>query len=741
MTDEFKFPTELKLWKYELERRALRFGLTLIPVSYTVVSFDEMSEIAATHGFPLTVPHWRNGQNSIHLKRSYKYGHQNIMELVINTCPAKAYLHESNTLITQKAVMAHVNGHVDIFTRNAYFKPTNRDMINTMEDNRALFEKLINEYGEHKVKKLYDFLLSFESCIDANSLYIRREEAPKSESELEKEEKLRKIPKRIPVPEGLPESFDKWLNPTEWIESQKKQIEKDEKHRGNIEKGLVIPERPMYDILEFLKRYAPLQKFEIALIDIVQKNSYYFAPQVRTKLLHEGWATLVEEEIMMEAGVIKDSEYRCFSVELASVQRSRKKGINPYRLGYELLMDIWYRWDTGRHGEIWEKCDSVFIKKHWDEFAIFKNIFEQCERDIIEFAKQWKEFSAFYSALRNGELGVPKEFFVNDMLTDRYLVLSWLKYKNVSMEFNLMEKRLSEMLPIEKVAQERLKFLLNENSNIFSDLLFGKARKDVYSAYGREDLYLWTGHEVQVELDVLRKFLEFKKRFHSENTNIESLPILPDWMEYAKKFVGEISLGKGKEKLFEVTESYDDLMLLDEFFTKEFCLKHKYFLYKAKPVWNWDLYPDYEEEHYFLENRSFERIKQFLLFQYTNAFNPIIFVQNGNYENKGELSLMHMHNGVDLEWGEKQIHIVDVLERLFNLWGKRAVHLFTIRTIAKEEQPFWFYWHNTEEKSTSDEPEEVTGELILCSFGPHGEKGKIGYYEKVIEKVKFKAPF
>lgn len=741
MLDEFKFPTELKLWKYELERRALRFGLTLVPVSYTIVNFDEMSEIAATGGFPVTIPHWRNGQNSIHFKKRYKYGMQHIMELVINTNPARAYLHETNTITTQKAVMAHVNGHVDIFTRNAYFKPTNRDMINAMEDDRALFEKLISDYGERKVKKLYDFLLSFESCIDANSLYTKREEAFKSESELEKEEKLRKVPKRIPVPEGLPESFDKWLNPVEWIEDQKKQIEEKEKRKGEVEKGLVIPERPMRDILEFLKRYAPLQKFEVALIDIAQRHSYYFAPQARTKLLHEGWATLVEEQIMSEAGVMKDSEYINFSEVLAAVQRGRKKGINPYRLGYELLMDIWLRWDTGRHGEIWEKCDSVFIKEHWDEFAIFKNIFEKCERDIIEFAKRWREFSAFYDALRRGELGVPKEFFTCDMLINQYLILSWLKYENVDTEFNAMEKRFNDMLPIEEKAKEQFQVLLSENSGVSTELLFGKARKDVYYAYGRGDLYLWTQHEVEVELNVLKKFLSFKKGFSGENVIVESLSILPDWIEYAKKFAGEISLGKGKEKLFEVTESYDDLMILDEFFTKEFCLKHKYFLYKAKPVWNWDLYPDYKEEHYFLENRSFERIKQFLLFQYTNAFNPVIDVQDGNYENKGELYLVHHHNGVDLEWEESEIHIEDVLERLYSIWGKRAVHLLTIRADVPDERPFWFDWHSTADASTSNEPEEVTGEVVLCSWGPHGEKNKVGYYEEIMDQIKFKAPF
>ena len=69
MIEDLKFPTELKLWKYELERLGLRFGLQLIPIDYTVVDFDEMGEIAATHGFPVVPPHWRNGQESISNKK------------------------------------------------------------------------------------------------------------------------------------------------------------------------------------------------------------------------------------------------------------------------------------------------------------------------------------------------------------------------------------------------------------------------------------------------------------------------------------------------------------------------------------------------------------------------------------------------------------------------------------------------------------------------------------------------
>ena len=53
--------------------------------------------------------------------------------------------------------------------------------------------------------------------------------------------------------------------------------------------------------------------------------------------------------------------------------------------------------------------------------------------------------------------------------------------------------------------------------------------------------------------------------------------------------------------------------------------------------------------NYEIESREFKKIKEKLLFQLTNFGQPFIYVEDANYENRGELLLRHRHEGIDLQ--------------------------------------------------------------------------------------------
>jgi stage V sporulation protein R len=74
-----------------------------------------------------------------------------------------------------------------------------------------------------------------------------------------------------------------------------------------------------------------------------------------------------------------------------------------------------------------------------------------------------------------------------------------------------------------------------------------------------------------------------------------------------------------------------------------------------------------------IESREFKKIKERLLFGLTNFGRPIIVVQDGNFENRGELYLVHQHSGIDL----KIDYAEDTMRNLHKLWT-RPVHLETI---------------------------------------------------------------
>lgn len=121
-------------------------------------------------------------------------------------------------------------------------------------------------------------------------------------------------------------------------------------------------------------------------------------------------------------------------------------------------------------------------------------------------------------------------------------------------------------------------------------------------------------------------------------------------------------LGLGREKIFEVRKIFNDVTFIDEFLTEDFCIRNKMFVYKFNKKTN----------KFEVNTRDFKAIKSQLLFQMTNFGQPIIRVEDSNFENRGELLVGHTHEGVDLQ----PDFLSATLKNLYKVWG-RPVNLVT----------------------------------------------------------------
>jgi len=97
--------------------------------------------------------------------------------------------------------------------------------------------------------------------------------------------------------------------------------------------------------------------------------------------------------------------------------------------------------------------------------------------------------------------------------------------------------------------------------------------------------------------------------------------------------------GLGREKIFEVRRFYNDVTFIDEFMTEEFCVRSKFFVYKFNK----------RTGQYEVDTKDFKAIKAKLLFHMTNFGQPIIRIEDANYGNRGELLLVHLHEGIDMQ--------------------------------------------------------------------------------------------
>jgi len=371
--------------------------LNPFPACFEMVSYEEINALASYTGFPSRYPHWRFGMDYVRNTNMYRYGMQHIYEMVINNNPAYAYLLEGSELAIVKAVIAHVYGHSDFFRNNYVFAPTDRNFINKMGSHAAIIRKIINKQGIEKVEAFIDSCLMIEDLIEPNYPFLpvkRKERRPIFE----------KMKEAAEVPRFRSKDYmDKYINPPEFLEEQKKKIEDAKK---GIKAKLAHPDK---NIMLFLLENAPLKQWEEKILAIMLEEAYYFLPQKQTKIMNEGWATYWHSKIMMEyllkpENIMDQDELITYCDWNSKIIPKSRKNLNPYRLGLDLFRDIEFRWNTGRHGKAYEECDDMHHKSQWDtrEGKGLEKMFlvRECHNDLtfldefftFEFARENKYF-------------------------------------------------------------------------------------------------------------------------------------------------------------------------------------------------------------------------------------------------------------------------------------------------------------------------------------------------------------
>lgn len=351
-------PPHLAEMHREIRGYADEFGLDYFDVIFEMVSVDQMNMVAAYGGFPSRYPHWKWGMDYEQLSRSHEYGLSKIYELVINTDPCYAYLIESNSLMEQKLVMAHVYGHCDFFKNNYYFKNTNRRMLDQMANHAARVRRYMDRFGVDRVESFMDACLTLDNLIDHRALFeshfrtAPKHAAPEDGAEGD-------VVRLIPTDRGYLRDY---VNPKEFIEAERKKLEEQRKRKKRF------PEHPVRDVLTFLLANAPLEGWEQDCLDIVREEAYYFAPQAQTKIMNEGWASYWHSTIMTTRA-LRDDEVVDYADCHSSTMGMQPGRINPYKLGLELFKNIEERWDRGQFGKEWASCDDFAMRKRWDRKA------------------------------------------------------------------------------------------------------------------------------------------------------------------------------------------------------------------------------------------------------------------------------------------------------------------------------------------------------------------------------------
>ena len=478
------------------------WGLDFYPTVVEKLHYDEISEIAAYGGFPVRYPHWRWGMEYEELQRGYLAGMHKIYEMVVNTNPCYIYCLNSNALVDDLTVVAHATGHNDFFKNNIYFHPTSQNMMNQLANNGTRIRKYMERWGKEKITEFIDHIMRIDTLIDPAKAWHERD----VKNPVIKDERKYYQPRLIPV--GKDRSYmDSWINTPEWRQQERERIASQE-----AADEIDLFKEPQKDILGHIRDHAPLKPWQSDIVAMLHEETMYFAPQRITKAANEGWASFVDYEIMARQGYVSLGQKGegAGIIDYASHKwgvLGGKYSMNPYKLGFYLLLDIEERWNKGQFGQEWEDCKNMKLRENWDtnaglgkekifevrkyynDFTMIAEFFTEEFCHKYEFY-EWKRFS-------NGEYKIASRDYkkIKKKLMQRYINGGLPDVRLVDDNYRGVGIKLLQHYPDEIGGRELYR---NYVANTLPSLYFMYKKPIVLASYdknGEEILYVCNTHE------------------------------------------------------------------------------------------------------------------------------------------------------------------------------------------------------------------------------------------------------
>ncbi|MFS0783225.1 SpoVR family protein [Bacillus sp. 1P06AnD] len=368
----------------EITEIARGFGLDFYPMRYEICPSEIIYTIGA-YGMPTRYSHWSFGKQFHKMKLQYDFGLSKIYELVINSNPCYAFLLDSNSLIQNKLIVAHVLAHCDFFKNNIRFQNTKRDMVESMAATADRIHQYEIEHGKKEVEIFLDAVLSIEEHIDPALLH------PATTLEMEEEE----------------EEIKPIASPYDDLWGLEKLEEKKAPEKKKYKK---FPPQPQKDILLFIQQYSrELEDWQRDILTMIREEMLYFWPQLETKIMNEGWASYWHQRILREMDLTSGESLEFAKLNAGVVQPSRTS-INPYYLGLKIFEDIEERYNdpteemirrgvksnSGRQQmfEVREiESDISFLRNYLTKDLVMREdmyLFQKQGKDYKIVDKEWK---------------------------------------------------------------------------------------------------------------------------------------------------------------------------------------------------------------------------------------------------------------------------------------------------------------------------------------------------------------
>jgi stage V sporulation protein R len=343
-----------------------------------IVTNRDLLELGPKNMIPTLYDYWVHDVEVMRERGKYELYPSNPYETVINTRPAISFYNDNNPDWLNVMIFYHVLAHIDFFQNNLYFRHTwDYDLTGQALADKRLIARLRSEHN-----RWVDYLIEFARGIDnlvgyhgelsrinragsgysgridfyfdiflqqlhavSTSGYIRQVEAfnesNRQHGELGEQAFFAEVVKKYPEFEAA------------------------------YEKHLKQRREPSLDLLQYLLEHSEFlnqdqNKWMKSVLQIIRSTSVYFQPQIRTKIMNEGWASYWHETLYLQDERIRGHEVDFARVN-AGVTAMPRVGLNPYALGMRLFYFLEELADKGRYSLDFRKLRGIEERRSFDK--------------------------------------------------------------------------------------------------------------------------------------------------------------------------------------------------------------------------------------------------------------------------------------------------------------------------------------------------------------------------------------
>ncbi len=362
------------------KERAYDAGLTFDKetLEYIVTNRD-LIELTPKYMIPTLYDYWVHDVEVLKEKGRYELYPNNPYETVINTRPAISFYNDNNPDWMNVMIFYHVLGHIDFFQNNILFQNTwDLDFTGQALSDKRIITNLRSEKG-HWVDYIIEFARAIDNMADYHTELAKYDGVTPGQ-------RLSRLDYYFDIflqkEKGIP--LTEYVKEIERYNGYIKEIGDNGEQRFFLDVNTKYPEfcslferytsKPVetkLDLIQYIMKNSEFlnkdkNRWMKTIIEIARKTSLFFQPQIRTKIMNEGWASYWHEKLFLSDDRIigHEADFARLHAGIASLPRV---GLNPYALGIRVFQYIESMGDKGRYSKAYEMLLGTKERDSFDQ--------------------------------------------------------------------------------------------------------------------------------------------------------------------------------------------------------------------------------------------------------------------------------------------------------------------------------------------------------------------------------------